>query len=789
MNKTYFLLMLLVPIVGCTLRQKDETKKVQIRVIPKSLSPGSQIYLTGNRSELGDWDAAGLPLDQQADGSWTKTLTLPTGTNIEYKITRGSRQTVAIARNGNNLPNYQLDVERDTTLAINVAHWRDEIGAVCILLADSSGRPEEIHLNSNWNYHPGDDPSWANPGLNDSDWESYGPGIRYDQLPESGWQGIGWFRLHVLVDSALWNKSLAMLIWQRGASEVFIDGQLKYTFGKVGRTPSEERRFEDRNPQILIFSPQAAHIIAVRYSSFSVGQFLRNDDIGFSMSLADLSKAITWRTESLKRDTVSRIILTMIPAALALLHLLLFVFYTRFKENLYYAVCMIGFAVMGFVRNPANADLAVLWSLIQAPVVNITVIFGLLTAYELRYQKFPPRTLFYIFIGTALSIWGFFQWNETIAHLTDVFKVIALLEIMASNFPKKSEKELLSKDHTNLWILGLGMSVLALLVFYDLIVTYNFFTPKSGYTGTYIYGVVAMSISMSIYLSRQFAWINFDLERQLVQVSELSEKALAQERHAREEEISRRLLEGDNSRKTRELEDARKLQLSMLPKVVPTLPHLDIAVYMKTATEVGGDYYDFALGPDGTLTVAIGDATGHGARAGIMVTIAKSLFHEFSNLPGIIEVFEKYTRSIKRLNLGALYMAMMLVRIKDRTMVASSAGMPSPLIYIAATGEVEDLTLKGMPLGGFLHFPYNQKERQLFPGDTIVLMSDGLPERFNDKMEIMDYDRIKEIIKDVGDKSPREIIDHLSKAGDTWANGRPQDDDVTFVILQVKHDA
>jgi serine phosphatase RsbU (regulator of sigma subunit) len=227
----------------------------------------------------------------------------------------------------------------------------------------------------------------------------------------------------------------------------------------------------------------------------------------------------------------------------------------------------------------------------------------------------------------------------------------------------------------------------------------------------------------------------------------------------------------------------------MLPKIVPTLPHLDIAVYMKTATEVGGDYYDFALGPDGTLTIAIGDATGHGARAGTMVTIAKSLFHEFSNISGIIEVFEKYTRSIKRLNLGALYMAMMLVKIKDHTMVASSAGMPSPLIYRAATGEVEDLDLKGMPLGGSLHFPYHQKELHLFPGDTVVLMSDGLPERFNDKREILDYDRIKEVIKEVGDKSPREIIDHLSKAGDTWANGRPQDDDVTFVILQVKHDA
>ena len=63
------------------------------------------------------------------------------------------------------------------------------------------------------------------------------------------------------------------------------------------------------------------------------------------------------------------------------------------------------------------------------------------------------------------------------------------------------------------------------------------------------------------------------------------------------------LLEAENKRKSEELEEARQLQLSMLPNDLPQLPNLDIAVYMKTATEVGGDYYDFHIGLDGTLTV------------------------------------------------------------------------------------------------------------------------------------------------------------------------------------------
>ncbi len=78
------------------------------------------------------------------------------------------------------------------------------------------------------------------------------------------------------------------------------------------------------------------------------------------------------------------------------------------------------------------------------------------------------------------------------------------------------------------------------------------------------------------------------------------------------ENENKKFLQLENDRKTKELEEARQLQLSMLPKTLPQLPHLDIAVYMKTATEVGGDYYDFNVGMDGTLTVVIGDATGHG---------------------------------------------------------------------------------------------------------------------------------------------------------------------------------
>jgi serine phosphatase RsbU (regulator of sigma subunit) len=190
--------------------------------------------------------------------------------------------------------------------------------------------------------------------------------------------------------------------------------------------------------------------------------------------------------------------------------------------------------------------------------------------------------------------------------------------------------------------------------------------------------------------------------------------------------------------------------------------------------------------PDGTLTIALGDATGHGTKAGMMVVIAKSRFTAFSHLPNLLEILEKITHSIKRLHLRSMFISMLLMRIKDNTAILTSAGMPYPLIYRAATQSVEELILKGMPLGAFTDFPYEQKELQLSTGDTVVLMSDGFPEMFNDKQETLDSSRVKAIFQEVGHKSPQEIIDHLSKTGERWASGKMQDDDVTFIVLKAK---
>jgi serine phosphatase RsbU (regulator of sigma subunit) len=252
-------------------------------------------------------------------------------------------------------------------------------------------------------------------------------------------------------------------------------------------------------------------------------------------------------------------------------------------------------------------------------------------------------------------------------------------------------------------------------------------------------------------------------------------------------DLHRQKQKAENQRRVQELEEARQLQLSMLPQHIPQLPDLELAVYMKPATEVGGDYYDFHLRDDGALTVVLGDATGHGLKAGTMVTAMKSLFMTLGHKPDLIEIFQQSNQVLKRMNLHQIYMTLLLVRISGPRLSICGAGMPPILIHRAATQQVEEIDLKGMPLGYMPDFSYDQQELALTPGDVVLLMSDGFVERFNPAGEILGYEQAKKVLAEVAMRSPQDIIQHFVQASEDWARGEPQNDDTTFVVVKVKN--
>ena len=281
--------------------------------------------------------------------------------------------------------------------------------------------------------------------------------------------------------------------------------------------------------------------------------------------------------------------------------------------------------------------------------------------------------------------------------------------------------------------------------------------------------------------------------RMAAELEENQSRLLDQERREREQEMQRLLLEAENARRGEELEAARRFQLSMLPDRLPGHPGFEVAVLMKTATEVGGDYYDFSLAGDparagSPLTVAIGDATGHGARAGTMVTVIKTLFASRARDSRPDRFLAQANGSIRSMALERMTMALLVARFEQDGVELASAGMPPPLVFRTGGGEgdasVEEVATAGLPLGAMENPEYAATRFELQPGDTVLLMSDGFVELPDAGGEPIGYAAIRELFARIGHRSADDVMLELTSALQAITGGRAPTDDVTFVVVR-----
>jgi len=271
------------------------------------------------------------------------------------------------------------------------------------------------------------------------------------------------------------------------------------------------------------------------------------------------------------------------------------------------------------------------------------------------------------------------------------------------------------------------------------------------------------------------------------QIAEHQQRLIEQERLRKEEEISRRLLAAENERRRRELEEAREFQLSLLPRELPRREGLDVAVSMTTATEVGGDYYDFLDAPDGALVFAVGDATGHGAAAGTMVTAVKGLFAGGGAGTEPAEFLKASNGAVHRMGLVRRAMALLVGHLTRREIVLSAAGMPPALHFRNAEGSVREIALAGTPLGARADFPYEEARLALDSGDALLLLSDGLPELPNAAGEPYGYERLVARFGDLArDRDAASIVAGLEAAAHEWTGGSAPADDLTFLVLRFR---
>jgi hypothetical protein len=247
------------------------------------------------------------------------------------------------------------------------------------------------------------------------------------------------------------------------------------------------------------------------------------------------------------------------------------------------------------------------------------------------------------------------------------------------------------------------------------------------------------------------------------------------------EKKTKERMEGE--RKSKELEEAKELQTSLLPKNLPAVKGFDISAYLKPATEIGGDYYDFFYKKGEYFYAICGDATGHGVISGIMVSVTKA------GLNGIpmgepSTILGKLNRIVKRVNFGRLRMSLSVAKFDEKSVELSSAAMPPTYFFSSKTKKLEEVLVPNLPLGGIETEIFDGFKKEFDTGDVMVMISDGLPELPNPTNEILDYEKVYSCIKENAEKSSIEIKDALVDLSDDWAKGVMNPDDITIVVIK-----
>ncbi len=467
------------------------------------------------------------------------------------------------------------------------------------LTAEGLANGKQIALDKlAWKYQLGDELSWANPNFDDSGWETLTPtAIKPENVPGGKWNGRAWFRLHFKINEALKNNTFALLFRQTGASEIYLDGEKIAKLGII--TETSEYEFNP-NGLPVIFRPESAgeHVLAVRLSNSRFAsptnagaRWLINGGIypNFSAAVKLTSDAAAAMLEYANRSSMRiGVFFIGVMLALSFLHFLLYLFYRADRANLFYSFYALAFSInliCGNLRTFGHQSVmsSVVLRVIAVAMLGamfVSLLAFLRTAFEANLGR-----IFWAIGGVWLVAIVF---NAVYLNNLGAFSILSNIAIFLSfSYSIFLVAKALRFKKTDAWILLLGVQIFALGMLSTLINQFSLLDLPGWFFEISEFALIlAVPIAVSVFLARHVARTNRDLKTQLVQVETLSAQKIEQERRSAE-------LHAENERRAKELEEARQLQLSMLPKKLPNIAGLEIAAYMKPATEVGGEYYDF----------------------------------------------------------------------------------------------------------------------------------------------------------------------------------------------------
>jgi hypothetical protein len=440
-----------------------------------------------------------------------------------------------------------------------------------------------------WQYKTGDNKFWAVKDLQDNDWKKISPQLNVN---DKNFTGIAWFRCRFRIPPVLVNNVFALKLDHLGASEIYYDGKLVEGFGKVSADPRFEIAERPLWPILLSAGDTLQHTLAIRYSNHA---YLNNLERygekhpGITLTFMPNGSASYGEIEGTETILFWFVLLFGFFITLSLVHFLIYIFYRRLIENLYYSIFVFGFALLALspcllLRLTAPSA----WLFFQQNMIFVVVLFFLSIVACLHTLFKPNLAKRMLIIEAALGV------SVLIVHFSSIdgleATLISALVLFALIESSRTVIVGMRKKYPGAAIIGSG--VLMFFLFVGILFVDAFITQNIGFsqdTSLYVVvlafiSIISIPLSMSIYLARNFAKTNTNLEAKLLEVESLSAKTIEQEKEKQyilenqnivlEQQVIERTHEINEQKKIIEEKNkdiidsinyAKRIQVSLLP--------------------------------------------------------------------------------------------------------------------------------------------------------------------------------------------------------------------------------
>ena len=385
-----------------------------------------------------------------------------------------------------------------------------------------------IKIDKGWKFRAGDDPHWAKMAYDDKTWKSIDPTLQLHQLAVVKEAGIGWFRLKIQVDSSLLNERITMVVTSSGASEFYLNEELIYRFGKVSSNYKDEQtRVISRLPLSLKFGGQRTQQLAIRYSFHKKNVYMNFVNTpGVQLLLKENNQAFFDYT---KQDGFYRNIWSIhlsLYLPLGLLFLFLYYSYRFQKEYLYmgffFLSMFLGMVFQIIARTGSVTVNQFNFLLLTQQVFGFFGMIIFLNGLYILFKQNKSRIYYFIAIAAFMVVPAFLFFNK-LGLLVSAFLVpIIVIEYLRSSL------KAFRGDRPGALILVIT-SILCLLL---MMVSVGFDLMSQYKWAYFSYSVAFLlpPIGLAVFFAGEFARTGLALRSRVVEVEQLSEKTIAQEK-------------------------------------------------------------------------------------------------------------------------------------------------------------------------------------------------------------------------------------------------------------------